>query len=642
MIWDRGPSRVREPSEWNLDLGARPIDGSQTLFRVWAPYAATAALRFWPAGGRHPEPVPMQPQPPGYFEARVPDVGAGTRYKYLLDGTKERPDPASRFQPEGVHGPSEVIDPESFHWTDRQWTGPLLEDLIIYELHPGTFTEAGTFDAIIPHLRYLRNDLGITAIEVMPVGQFPGTRNWGYDGVYLFAPQASYGGPGGLKRLVDACHALGLAVILDVVYNHLGPEGNYLNDFGPYFTDRYRTPWGPAINYDGPDCDPVRHFVISNALYWLAEYHFDGLRLDAVHGIFDCGATHILRELSEAVHAFAARCGRRLNLIAESDLNDVRIIAPPDQGGYGMDAQWNDDFHHALHTVLTGERAGYYQDFGRVEQLATAVRDGFVYAGQRSAFRRRRHGNSARGRPASQFIVYAQNHDQVGNRALGDRLTTLVPFDALKVAAAAVLLGPNVPLLFMGEEYGERAPFLYFTDHGDPALVEAVRRGRRAEFEAFGWPGEVPDPQDLRTFERSRLAWPRPVSGEQHALLQWYRRLIELRKTVPALGAAGSERHGCRVRIFEPSKAVVLYRTVTGAPSVWILLGLTPTPAAVTLDGPQGSWSLALDSRAKEFGGPGEPMPPRTVVLSHAVPAISIHLPPFSVLAYVQSSPDGT
>ncbi len=625
LFWHTAPvGHMDKHKAWQVDLGAWPVGPSFVRFRVWAPYAHRVAVRLFGADGQPlPQaPIPLASRDLGYFEATVPGVEPGIRYRYVLDGQKERPDPASRFQPDGVHGPSAVVDPASFQWSDQHWCGLPPGELMIYELHTGTFTPEGTFQAIIPHLDYLRDDVGITAIELMPVAQFPGTRNWGYDGVYPFAPQASYGRPEGLKALVDACHAKGLAVVLDVVYNHLGPEGNYLGDFGPYFTDRYRTPWGSAINYDGPDSDEVRHYVISNALYWVTEYHIDALRLDAIHGIFDFSARHILYDLAEAVHAEAARLGRSILVIAESDLNDVRIIAPPAEGGHGLDAQWNDDFHHALHTLLTGERSGYYEDFGCLDHLATALREGFVYSGQRSSYRRRRHGNSARHRPASQFIVCAQNHDQVGNRACGDRLSTLVPNEALKVAAAAVLLGPNIPLLFMGEEYGETAPFQYFTEHGDPALVEAVRQGRRADFAAFGWPGEVPDPQDPATFERSRVCG-KPQTATQASLLRWYRRLIALRKSIPALGTSPSpspslSEHQHRVWTDEAAQVLLLHRWVAvgaggasaGPPpagdgqTALLILGFNKVPASLTLHEPEGTWTLYLDASAEEFGGP--------------------------------------
>jgi maltooligosyltrehalose trehalohydrolase len=548
--------------------------------------------------------VSLTPSDDGHFEGVATDVAAGGQYRYVLDGRMERPDPASRFQPQGVHGPSEVVDPNAFRWSDSHWRGLPLDRMIIYELHVGTFTTEGTFEAIIPHLDYLRAELGVTAIELMPVAQFPGERNWGYDGAYPFAPQASYGGPTGLKRLIDACHAKDLAVILDVVYNHLGPEGNYLADFAPYFTDRYRTPWGQAINYDGPDSDQVRHYVVSNAVYWVTEYHVDGLRLDAIHGIFDFSARHILADIADAVHVQAERLDRTVPVVAESDLNDVRVITPSGEGGYALDGQWNDDFHHALHTVLTGERAGYYEDFGRIDQLATAVREGFVYSGQRSVFRRRRHGNSSSHRPPAQLVVSAQNHDQVGNRARGDRLTALIPHEALKVAAATLLLGPNVPMLFMGEEYAETAPFQYFVSHGDPALVEAVRRGRGAELASFGWAGEVPDPQCADTFERSRLTRDRPRTSPQDAILAWYRALIALRASTPALGAASNASH--TVWSWESERLLVVHRRGPNGSAALLMFGLSPTPVTVTLREPVGTWwRRRLDAADSAFGGKG-------------------------------------
>lgn len=586
-----------------IELGARYLGNDFTRFRVWAPRAKEVAVRLL---GEHPRLISMVSQGRGYFETVVPQVRPGDRYLYRLDDRIERPDPASQFQPEGVHAASAVVDQSAFQWTDRGWRGLPLENLIIYELHTGVLTQAGTFEAVIPLLDYLRNEVGITAIELMPVAQFPGRRNWGYDGVYPFAPQASYGGPQGLKMLVDACHAKGLAVVLDVVYNHLGPEGNYLGEFGPYFTDRYRTPWGAAVNYDGPDSDGVRNFVVNNALYWVTEYHLDGLRLDAIHGIYDFGARHILDEIGAAVHEQAARLGRRSLMIAESSLNDVRIIAPRDQGGYGLDAQWNDDFHHALRTTLLSERAGYYEDFNGLADLATALQDGFVYSGQYSPFRRRRHGNASRGRCPAQFVVFAQNHDQIGNRALGDRLATLAPFEALKVAAASVLLSPNVPLLFMGEEYGETAPFQYFIEHGDPQLVEAVRRGRKEEFASFGWHEELPDPQDVATFDRSRPRMDTRTQGHHAQLLRWTRALIDLRKSVPSLGAAVSDRWSHRVWPIVSSRILVVHRRSQGGRAALILLGFNQTPTVLTLHEPAGLWRLCLGSTDPEFGGPGE------------------------------------
>jgi maltooligosyltrehalose trehalohydrolase len=491
-------------------------------------------------------------------------------------------------------------------------------------LHVGTFTKDGTFEAIIPHLPYLRDTVGITAIELMPVAEFPGRRNWGYDGVHLFAPQSSYGGPQGMKRLVDACHAAGLAVILDVVYNHLGPEGNYLSDFGPYFTDRYRTPWGSAINYDGPDSDEVRRYVVDNALYWVMEYHIDGLRLDAIHGIFDFSAQHILKDIASAVRAQAQLLGRHVIVIAESDLNDTRVIDSPAVGGYGLDGQWNDDFHHALRVVLTGERKGYYEDFHGLTDLATAVRDGFVYNARYSNYRHRRHGNSSLHCCPSQFVVFSQNHDQIGNRAVGDRLSTQLPWDALKTIRTLVLLSPNIPLLFMGEEYGETTPFQYFIEHGDPDLVEAVRQGRRREFAHFGWkPEEIPDPQDSATFERSRLRRDRLNDG-QAALLRWTKALIHLRKTVPSLGAGDGTIRNHRVWVFEDEQVLVMYRWTRDHGASLVVCGFNTSPVTVRLIEPQGTWLRHLDSMDKAFGGSGQGTMPTNLSVSHQGTSVSI------------------
>ena len=623
---------------WQLHLGAWPIGPSKVHFRVWAPYAKRVTVDLvGPSLLPRDQPIQLKSCEHGYFEATVCGIEPGARYRYVLDEQKSRPDPASCFQPDGVHGPSEVIDSHTFQWSDDRWSGTPIERFIIYELHVGTFTREGTFQAVIPWLEYLQNDLGITAIELMPVAQFPGARNWGYDGVSPFAVQSSYGGPDGLRTLVNACHKRGIAVILDVVYNHLGPEGNYLGDFGPYFTDRYRTPWGCAINYDGPDSDEVRAYVINNALYWVTEFHIDALRLDATHSIFDSSTRHILRELTETVHAQADRLGRLIYVIAESDLNDVRVIAPIAEGGYGLDGQWNDDFHHALHTVLTGERRGYYEDFGALDQLSTALKEGFVYSGQRSSFRRRRHGSSSISRPLSQLIVYSQNHDQVGNRAGGERLSTLVPREALNVAAAACLLAPNIPLVFMGEEYGETAPFLYFIEHGDPVLVDAVRKGRQAEFASFAWEGEVPDPQDPATFERSRVR-PGPQTQEECVqLLRWYHRLIALRTSIPALGAAQRGRHEHDVWVEEGEQILVLHRRALHSQAVLVILSFNRQQISVTLRKPLGTWELIVASWDLEFGGPGTNNFPATVVIGEKGQTIS--MPAYGVAVYLDCLP---
>ena len=545
--------------------------------------------------------VPLEMKECGYYEAVLQDVAAGSRYFYRLDGVIERADPASRLQPSGVHGPSQVVDVSAFQWRDREWPGSPLEDYVIYELHVGTYSPQGTFDAIIPHLDELRQ-LGVTALEIMPVAQFPGERNWGYDGTFPFAVQSSYGGPAGFQRLVNACHQHGLAIVLDVVYNHLGPEGNYLSDFGPYFTDRYRTPWGASLNFDGPHSDEVRRFFVENALYWVTDFHVDALRLDAIHGIVDLSAQPFLAELAEAVHAEAKRIGRRIYLIAESNLNDTRVIRPRESGGYGLDAQWNDDFHHALHALLTREKAGYYRDFGEVGHLAKAFREGFTYSGDYSAYRTRRHGNSSREIPASRFVVFAQNHDQVGNRIRGDRLSRLVKFEALKLAAGAVILSPFIPLLFMGEEYGETAPFQYFTSHSDPSLVEAVRRGRQEEFAAFEWQGDSPDPQAESSFLDCKLDHAFRSQEPQATLWEFYQELIRLRRCHPALREL-SKQH-MDVSVLSEKRILIVHRWSESEDAVIAFNVGSEANSTDTVILP-GSWRVELDSASQRWRGPG-------------------------------------
>ena len=491
-------------------------------FRVWAPAARRVELDL--NGVR----LPMTEFQNGWRQTEAV-ASAGDRYGYVLDGDGPFPDPRSRSQPDGVHGLSAVPDPGAHGWQDGDWTGLELREAVIYELHVGTFTPGGTFDTAIERLDHLV-ELGVNAVELMPVVEFSGERGWGYDGVDLFAPHHAYGGPAGLRRLVDACHRRGLAVVMDVVYNHLGPEGNYLGRYGPYFTDRYSTPWGAAVNYDDRGSQEVRELVFENALMWLTDYHCDGLRLDAVHAIWDFSARHLLEELSERVRAL----GGRHFLIAESDLNDPRLVTAPERGGLGIDAQWSDDLHHSLHTVLTGEGSGYYADFGSLEQLGKALRQAFVYDGEYSEFRGRRHGRSPAGLPPHRFLAYAQNHDQIGNRARGERLSQLVPAGALRIAAGLVLLGRFVPMLFQGEEWGARTPFQFFSSHADPAVARATSEGRMHEFEAFGWsPEDVPDPQSVETFDRSRLNWDEPDQEPHRSLLEWHRELIRLRNQTP-------------------------------------------------------------------------------------------------------------
>jgi maltooligosyltrehalose trehalohydrolase len=610
------------------EMGATCLPDARVRFRVWGPRCKAVAVQVVGPTSRGPE--EMAPSAGGWFEITLEGLGPGARYVYVLDGERERPDPASRALPEGVHGPSEVVDTAAFPWTDASWRGLALGDMVIYELHVGTFVPAGTFDGMIPRLERLR-DLGVNTLELMPVASFPGARNWGYDGVGLFAPQRTYGGPAGLSRLVDACHASGLAVMLDVVYNHLGCEGNYLAEFGPYFTDRYRTPWGPAVNYDGEDARGVREFIIANALYWIREYHIDGLRLDAVHGIFDASPAHILCELNQAVQRLARRLGRHVPVVAESDLNDRRVIAPLRRGGYGLAGQWSDDFHHCLHALLTGERHGYYVDFGSVMHLAKAYTDGFVYDGQHSVFRGGRHGTPTRDIPGERFVVFDQNHDQVGNRARGERLSGLVSLEALKLAATAALLSPSVPLLFMGEEYGEQAPFLFFTDFGDPALRAAVVRGRRKEFTAFGWMGEVPDPQDPGTFQRSRLDWNLQAREPHCRLREYYRALLSLRRSFPVLGAGGKRR--LEVKALDERTLSILRRRQDGT-SALLLLHFTREGGTIRLKIPAGCWRRLLDSAEDRFGGQGTKCPP--LLWRPAAAPVAVEMMGYQAVVYLK------
>jgi maltooligosyltrehalose trehalohydrolase len=513
--------------------GALSEDAGSVRWRVWAPRAKQVELVF--IDGDRRRAVPMRREERGFFhhtEANVPDE---QRYAYRLDGGPERPDPCSLWQPDGVHEASALVRPARFAWSDRNWQGVPRQDLVFYELHVGTFTPQGTFEAVSSRLGELR-ELGVTAVEIMPVAQFPGSRNWGYDGVLPYAAQNSYGGPHGLQKLVDACHAAGLAIFLDVVYNHLGPEGNYLAEFGPYFSDRYKTPWGLAINYDGPGSEPVRSFVLDNARMWLEEFHFDGLRLDAVHAIFDFGARHILRDVQEVAEDVAERSGRSIHIIAESDLNDPRLLYPRQRGGHQLAGQWSDDFHHAIHAFMTGERSGYYQDYGRPRQIADVLQQPFLFAWDYSPFRDRRHGAPPEGLSGDRFVVCLQNHDQVGNRARGDRLPSLLHDPAKqRLASSLLLLSPYLPLLFMGEEYGEENPFPFFCSFGDPQLIEAVRKGRKEEFAELVGQGEVPDPQAEETFASARLSWSWPEGAPRAGLRRLYHDLLAARRQWPAL-----------------------------------------------------------------------------------------------------------
>lgn len=596
---------VRHPASFLTCLGAHPLEERECRFRLWSPLRKRVSVISVSPESRT---IPMKVNGDGYWEALAEGVPPDLCYFYELDEEMRRPDPASHFQPEGVHGPSQAVKHNAFPWEDKSWKGILLREMIIYELHVGTFTREGTFDAIIPRLDDLAAT-GINAVELMPVAQFAGERNWGYDGAYPFAVQSSYGGPDGLKRLVNACHRKGQAVILDVVYNHLGPEGNYLADFAPYFTDRYRTPWGKALNFDGAFSDHVRRYFIENALYWLSTFHLDGLRLDAVHGIFDMSARPFLQELAESVATFSRERGRQFYLMAESDCNDPRHVRSRESGGFGIDAQWCDDFHHSLHTLLTGEQAGYYRDFGKLQHLEKALREGFVYSWDYSPFRKRRHGSSSREIPPSRFVVFSQNHDQVGNRMLGERLSRLCSFEDLKLAAGALFLSPYIPMLFMGEEYGEEAPFLYFVSHSDPALIEAVRKGRREEFQSFEWQGSPPDPQDLSTFLQSRLQWEKRDEGKHRVLLDLHRELIRLRKKIPALSIP--DRSNLQVSCSEEEKLLFLARQ-RGGSHLFSVMNFSHGNHAFSHHLPGGEWKKILDSSDLKWLGPG-PLSPEKI-----------------------------
>ncbi len=502
--------------------------------RVWAPKANRMEVEW--GGERH-----AMRQVAGHhwvLDVRLPP---DTDYMLIMDGDKRFPDPRSPRQPNGVHQASRSVDHESFPWGDQGWRPPSIREAVVYELHIGTFTPAGTFAGVAEKLDDLR-ELGVTHVEIMPVASFPGRWGWGYDGVYPFAPQENYGGPDGLKRLVDACHARGIGVILDVVYNHFGPEGCYLQQFGPYFTSKYRTPWGDAVNMDDGGCDEVRRYLCDSALQYLRDYHMDGLRLDAVHAIVDTSAVPFLEQLAREVAALSGDLGRPLVLIAESDLNDPRIIQSWDQGGYGLDLQWSDDFHHALHAALTGERRGYYADFGSMSDIAKALREVFVYGDRYSPFRDRHHGRAPTGIPGDRFVTCLQNHDQIGNRARGERIGEMIGVGLEKAGAALLLTAPYVPLLFQGQEWGASSPFPYFADFEDETLRESIRRGRVEEFAHFGWdPQALPDPLSEETFKRAVLRWDEQTTEPHRSLFAWYRDLIHLRRAHPELARARRE-----------------------------------------------------------------------------------------------------
>ncbi|MBD1859900.1 MULTISPECIES: malto-oligosyltrehalose trehalohydrolase [Leptolyngbya] len=574
-----------------MKVGAWYLGDDRCEFTVWCPRSKTVTLELSDRS------VEMQRQDDGYWSTIVSGIKPGAEYRYRLQsGTF--PDPASQFQPSGVHGASAVVD-HRFEWQDSQWQGIKLEDFVIYELHVGAFTPEGTFEAIIPRLQTLK-ELGVSAIEIMPISQFPGDRNWGYDGTYPYAIQNSYGDANSLKKLVNACHQHGISVVLDVVYNHFGPEGAYINQFGDYFTETYKTPWGSALNFDNAYSHCVRSYFLENALYWLREFHIDALRLDAVQAIYDMGARHFLAELADRVEELSQQQNRKLYLIAESDLNDVKLIRSKSANGYGLDAQWSDDFHHALHALLTGTDIGYYQDFGTCEDLAKAYRNTFVYDWKYAPHRFRFHGAPALDCPMTQFVVCIQNHDQIGNQMHGERLSQLISFEGLKLAAGAVLLSPYIPLLFMGEEYGEEVPFTYFVSHSDPELIQAVRRGRKAEFAAFHLEGEPPDPEAPETFQVCKLQWERHQQGKHKVLWTFYQRLLKLRRSHPAL--VKRDRASVSACAEENKKLVWLERQ-----DVICIFNFNQSDQVFEF--PAGQWRILLNSADQEWMGAGSLAP---------------------------------
>ncbi|MGN6474385.1 MAG: malto-oligosyltrehalose trehalohydrolase [Mycobacteriales bacterium] len=576
-------------------LGASRLDSGDWAFSVWAPHTENVVVRLEAPSFQE---VRLEPIGSGYHAGWVSGLEQEPMYRFVLDHGEPLADPASRRQPHGVHGPSQGFDPDRHEWKDKSFVPPAPHELVIYELHVGTFTEAGTFDAAIQHLGEVA-ELGVTAVEPMPIAAFPGTRNWGYDGVFPFAVHEGYGGPAAFQRFVDACHEHGLAVILDVVYNHLGPEGSVHQRYAPYVTDMYATPWGPAMNFSEAGSDEVRRYFTENALMWLRDFHVDGLRFDAVHGIVDPTASPFLRELTADINSLGERLDRKFVTIAESADNNPLVISASTVGGFGFDLQWNDDFHHSVHAVLTGESSGYYQDYGSLDQVAAAYTHGFVFRGEFSRFRGRRHGTYSPNAPADRLVVFAQNHDQVGNRAGAERLTSIVGERKARLGLAATLLSPNVPLLFMGEEHAETAPFPYFIDHGDPGLVDAVRRGRAAE---FGRDADQFDPADPATFERARLDRRRRESPEGAAMLAFVGALLSLRRSCPLLCDVGAHTSVGYV----DGEIVVVHRR-HGTAEVATALNFSERPSETVLAG-TGTWRRLIDSTELPPDA-GEPMP---------------------------------
>jgi len=588
----------------NRSIGVNFTSRGEAEVLVWAPHSRRVDLHL-PLINKI---IQMDKQEHGYWSCITSELRPGDLYYFILGDGKKYADPASLSQPKGVHGPSQVINLRKHQWQDGQWINPHLEDYIFYELHTGTFTRQGNFEAIEEKLDYLKR-LGITAIELMPVTQFAGTRNWGYDGVFPYAVQNSYGGAEGLQNLVDACHRKEIAVVLDVVYNHLGPEGNILTHFGAYFTSKYKTPWGEAINFDDAGCDEVRHYFIENALMWFRDFHIDALRLDAVHAIKDFSPVHFLKELRIATDELIKETSRTHYLIAECDLNDTRFIKPVQEEGYGMDAQWIDEFHHALRVACGQEQSGYYSDFNGLMHLAKSYKDAYIYDGIYSPHRQRTFGTCATERAGKQFVVFSQNHDHIGNRMLGERTGRLASFEKQKLMAGAVLISPYLPLLFMGEEYSEQNPFQYFVSHTDPELIEAVRKGRRQEFAAFHHKGEAPDPQSEKTFESSKLQWDLLEEEKHQAMFRFYQQLIAYRKRLPALRCL--ERRNMRIELLEENQSLLIEHW-QGDQRLLGIMNFSKMKQMVKIPSTSTVWKKMLDSAEKEWNGPGSTTPELT------------------------------
>lgn len=542
--------------------------------------------------------LPLQKNAFGYWQLTTDELHPGDHYLFIKDG-QQYPDPASVSQPNGVHGVSQALDISAYDWTDDSWNNIPLDQYIFYELHTGTFTKETTFAAIEGKLDHLI-ELGITAIELMPVAQFPGSRNWGYDGVFPFAVQFSYGGADALKHLVNACHKKNLAVVLDVVYNHLGPEGNYLETFAPYFTDKYKTPWGKAVNFDDACCDGVRHFIVENVLMWFRDFHIDALRFDAIHAVRDFSPQHIMQEIKHYTDAWMNASGNTHYLIIECDLNDTRFINSVENCGFGIDAQWCDEFHHALRVTCGQEKEGYYEDFSGIAHLAKAYKNAYVHDGQYSAHRKKKFGMTTEKNQGQQFVVFSQNHDQVGNRMLGERTSTLVVAEMLKLMAGAVILSPYLPLLFMGEEWGDTNPFLYFTDHSDPGLSEAVFKGRQEEFKSFKYKGEVPDPGAVETFMHSSLQWDLLQKEPHHTLFGYYKALISLRKKIAPLRILNREQ--MKVEYDEPESTLILHRWDEDQ-NVICLMNFSGKEQEIEMSSSKPQWKTLLNSADPEWGG---------------------------------------